>query len=166
MHRNRHLAARLQDSLRPSAAVSSFRLRQKLVTCSLSSGDPITALKSLPVTMLIHSYLHMRPQKSEANCPPPPPFPLAASFLFVCSLSPPPLPPVPPLPEIVPSAGGLVRHFQTVKVVQESFLELQLKNVPAESILIVGGETERQAELEADGRVQSLSLEFGSFHTP
>lgn len=76
-NRNRHLTARMQDSLRPSAAVSSFQLRQKLVTCSLSSGDPITALKSLPVTMLIRSYLHMRPQKSEANCSPhfPPSFP-------------------------------------------------------------------------------------------
>lgn len=125
VHRNRHLAARLQDSLRPSAAVSSFQLRQKLVTCSLSSGDPITALKSLPVTMLIRSYLHMRPQKSEANCSshfPPSfsPFPSPPHF-FVCSLSP------PTLPEIVHSAGGLVRHFQSVKVVLESFLELQLK---------------------------------------
>lgn len=93
VHRNRHLATRLQDSLRPSAAVSSFQLRQKLVTCSLSSGDPITALKSLPVTMLIRSYLHMRPQKSEANCSlhfPPSfsPFPSPPHF-FVCSLSPP-----------------------------------------------------------------------------
>lgn len=46
----------------------SLQLRQKRVTCSLSSGDPITALKSIPVTMLICSYLHMRPQKSKANC--------------------------------------------------------------------------------------------------
>lgn len=131
MHRNRHLAARPQDSLRPSAAVSSFQLRQKLVTCSLSSGDPITALKSLPVTMLIRSYLHMRPQKSEANCslpptPPPPSFPPFPSppHFFVCSLSP------PPLPEIVHSAGGLVRHFQTVKVVQESFFGITVKISP------------------------------------
>lgn len=102
-------AVRLRDSLRPSAAVFSFQLQQKLVTCSLSNGDPITALKSLPVTMLICSYLHMRPQKSEANYPLPYP-------LFLTRL-----------PEIVHSAGGLVRHFQTVKVVQQSFLELQLK---------------------------------------
>lgn len=74
-----------------------FQLRQKLVTCSLSNGDPITALKSLPVTMLIRSYLHMRPQKSKANCPIPHPLLLAR------------------LPKIVHSAGGLVRHFQTVK---------------------------------------------------
>lgn len=59
--------------------------------------------------MLICSYLHMRPQKSEANYPLPYP-------LFLTRL-----------PEIVHSAGGLVRHFQTVKVVQQSFLELQLK---------------------------------------
>lgn len=48
---------------------------------------------------------------------------------------PPPLPPfLTRLPEIVHSAGGPVRHFQTVKVVQESFLELQLKCPHWESI--------------------------------
>lgn len=81
----------------------------KLVTCSLSNGDPITALKSLPVTMLICTYLHMMPQKSEANWP-------RSCPLFLARL-----------PEIVRSTGGLVRHFQSVKVVQASFLELQLK---------------------------------------
>lgn len=46
-----------------SSTVSLLQLRQKLVTCSLSSRDPINALNSLPVTMLIHSYLHMKPRE-------------------------------------------------------------------------------------------------------
>lgn len=107
-HRNRTSAGR-PPAISRIFFFFPFQLRQKLATCSLSDGDPITTLKSLPVTMLIRSYLHMRPQKSKANCPLP-------YLLFLTRF-----------PKIVHSPGGLVRHFQTVKVVQERFLELQLK---------------------------------------
>lgn len=136
VHGNRHLAARL----RPSAAVSSFQLRQKLVTCSLSSGDPITALKSLPVTMLIHSYLHMRPQKSEANCSPPlapiiPPFPPAASFLCVQSVT----SPTPRDCSLRRWPGAPLSDCQSCS---GKLFGITVKNVPAESILIDGGDGE------------------------
>lgn len=36
-------------------SVHFHQLRQKLLTCSLSSRDPITALNSHPVTMLTHN---------------------------------------------------------------------------------------------------------------
>lgn len=48
-------AQRQKDSHWSSSTVSFLQLRQKLVTCSLSSRDPITALNSLGVTMLAHN---------------------------------------------------------------------------------------------------------------
>lgn len=43
------------DTQWSSNIVSFLQLKQKLVTCSLSSRDPITALNSHPVTMLTHN---------------------------------------------------------------------------------------------------------------
>lgn len=60
----------------------SLQPKQKLVTCSLSSKDSITALNSLAVTVLTHSYF--QPQESQTNCCSPP---LTHSFLSMQFLS-------------------------------------------------------------------------------
>lgn len=128
----------LQDIHYPSSTVSLLQLRQKLVTRSLSSRDPITTLNSLPVTLLIHSYLHMKPRECEANCCS---APLPRSFLSIQYVTSPFFPPVCSLCgwHSVPlldcqSCSGKLSNYNL--------------NFPAESLLIQSWERETEGRLD------------------
>lgn len=103
------------------------------MTCSLSSRDPITTLNSLPVTLLIHSYLHMKPRECEANCSSPP---LTRSFLSIQSVT---------SPFILPVCSLCGWHSVPLLDCQSCSGKLSNYNlnVPAESLLIPSWDRER-----------------------
>lgn len=128
-NRNRHLAARLQDSLRPSAAVSSFQLRQKACDMFIKQWGSHYCTQEpschyANTQLLTHEASEKRGKLFPPTCPHHSPLSLAASFLCVQSVT----SPTPRDCSLRRWPGAPLSDCH--KVVQESFLELQLKMSP------------------------------------